>query len=75
MANLDAPEKKELIKKVAVSKSVKALEQTPPDLIVPLQLKVKSTTKNEFKALASMRGKPMNVFFEELIEEYKINNS
>jgi NRPS condensation-like uncharacterized protein len=46
-------------------------EQTPPSSIVPIQLKIPETSKNEFKAYAAMRGKTMNVLFLEMFEEYK----
>lgn len=68
MANIPPP------KKVAIVEDLKpkaATEQTPPDSIAPLQVKIPEHVKNEFKAFAAMRGKSMNTLFVEMFEEYK----
>jgi hypothetical protein len=39
--------------------------------VVPLQIKIPETVKNEFKAMASIRGQSMNALFLEMFEEYK----
>ncbi len=58
-------------KVVAKAKPMAATEQTPPDAIKPLQLKIPENKRNEFKAYAAMRGKPMNELFLEMFEKYK----
>ena len=80
MAKLSPPVKKE--KSVTNMKEVvssaapkKAIEQTPPDAIKPLQLKIPEGKKNEFKAYAAMRGRSMNALFLDMFEEYKENHS
>ena len=52
---------KRIVKKTGEIKSNKATGQTPPDTIIPLQIKIPETVKNEFKAMASVRGQSMNV--------------
>ena len=49
-------------------------QQTPPDAIKPLQLKIPESKKNEFKAYAAMRGRSMNVLFLDMFEQYKDAN-
>ena len=78
MANLKPPPKEEVAAKaapiadqVAAAKPIKPTEQTPPDAIKPLQLKIPESKRNEFKAFAAMRGKSMNTLFIEMFEEYK----
>lgn len=84
MANLKPPLKSvEKVSKAAVS-TVKTVEkarskipteQTPPDAIKPLQLKIPESKKNEFKAYAAMRGRSMNALFLDMFDEYKSNNT
>lgn len=62
---------KRVVKKASEMKSKKATGQTPPDAIIPLQIKIPETVKNEFKAMASIRGQSMNALFLEMFEEYK----
>ena len=79
MADLAPPRKKNITdkkaedttKKVEVAKPKKATEQTPPDAIKPLQLKIPESKKNEFKAYAALRGRSMNALFLDMFEEYK----
>jgi len=72
MATIEPPNKKKKKTKVSIQKpSIKALEQTPPNAVKPLQLKLPEITKNEFKAFAAIRGRPMNELFLEMFEEYK----
>lgn len=70
MAKIAPPARKEktVVEQVAPKK---ATEQIPPTSIKPLQLKIPEDKKNEFKAYAAMRGKPMNILFLEMFEEYK----
>ena len=74
MAKLEPP-KRETQKKVAetvsVAKPKKSIEQTPPDAIKPIQLKIPESSKNEFKAYAAMRGLAMNDLFLQMFNEYK----
>ena len=56
---------------IAKAKPKAATEQTPPDAIKPLQLKIPEGKKNEFKAYSAMRGKSMNALFLDMFEEYK----
>lgn len=49
-------------------------QQTPPDAIKPLQLKIPEGKKNEFKAYAAMRGRSMNALFLDMFEQYKDAN-
>jgi len=65
---------KEIKKRPATPKPIAAIEQTPPDSIKPLQLKLPEQTKNEFKAYAGIRGKSMKNLFIEMFEEYKENH-
>ena len=58
-------------KTIADAKPIKPVEQTPPDSIKPLQLKVPESKKNEFKAYAAMRGRSMNALFLDMFEEHK----
>ena len=80
MAKMSPPPVKEASKKVDVKKAVSKAkpkaptEQTPPDAIKPLQLKIPENKRNEFKAYAAMRGKPMNELFLEMFEKYKNEN-
>ena len=62
---------KRAVKKTSEMKSNKATGQTPPNTIIPLQIKIPETVKNEFKAMASIRGQSMNILFLEMFEEYK----
>jgi hypothetical protein len=62
---------KRTVKKASEMKSNKATGQTPPDAIIPLQIKIPETVKNEFKAMASIRGQSMNALFLEMFEEHK----
>jgi len=76
MAKIAPPVKKKtqvehITKKTNEMKSNKATNQTPPDAIIPLQIKIPETIKNEFKATASIRGQSMNALFLEMFEEYK----
>ncbi len=72
MAKMAPPEKKaNASNKVSTLKPKAATEQTPPDAIAPLQLKIPSSSKNEFKAYAAMQGKNMNTLFLEMFAEYK----
>ena len=89
MANLQPPAKKKETKpsaercentvdiEEAITKAApkKATEQTPPDAIKPLQLKIPESKKNEFKAYAAMRGRSMNALFVEMFEEYREQHS
>jgi len=75
MAKIAPPEKKSTKpNKVSTLKPKAATEQTPPDAIAPLQLKIPSSSKNEFKAYAAMRGKNMNTLFLEMFAEYKVKH-
>lgn len=72
MANIPAPKKekkKEVVKKV--EKPTRATEQSPPDAVKPLQLKIPEHKKNEYKAFAAIRGIAMNDLFLAMFEEYK----
>lgn len=76
MAKIAPPTEKKVpvkrtVKKASEMKSNKATAQTPPDAIIPLQIKIPETVKNEFKAMASIRGQSMNALFLEMFEEYK----
>jgi hypothetical protein len=62
-------------KAVAQAKPKAPTEQTPPDEIAPLQLKIPKYKRNEFKAYAAMRGIPMNDLFLDMFELYKQNNT
>lgn len=74
MAKL-APPKKTTAKKAPFSvghtKPQESIEQTPPDAIKPIQLKIPESIKNEFKAYAAMRGLAMNDLFLKMFREYK----
>ena len=71
MANIPAPKKetKKAVKKIEKPKG--ATEQSPPDAVKPLQLKLPEHKKNEYKAFAAIRGIAMNDLFLEMFEEYK----
>ena len=77
MAKLEPPAKKTPARKASVEAAVakaapkKPIEQTPPDAIAPLQLKIPQSKKNEFKAYAAMRGQAMNELFVEMFDDYK----
>jgi len=72
MANISPPKKKKgAAKKVSTLQPMAATEQMPPDAIAPLQLKIPSSSKNEFKAYAAMQGKSMNTLFLEMFAEHK----
>jgi len=80
MAKLSPPVKKEkesadIEKVMSSAKPKKPTEQTPPDAIKPLQLKIPEGKKNEFKAYAAMRGRSMNMLFLDMFEEYKENHN
>jgi len=72
MANIPVPKKKS---NNGVKKPIKAIEQTPPDSIKPLQLKLPENKKNEYKAFAAIRGRSMNDLFLEMFEEYKTKHA
>lgn len=78
MAKLEPP-KKDVNKNTSVTvneaKPKKSIEQTPPDAIKPLQLKIPESSKNEFKAYAAMRGIHMNDLFLQIFNEYKESHS
>ena len=79
MAKLTPPIKvqteQEPIKKIIARAMPKApIDQPPPNEIVPLQLKIPTGKKNEFKAYAAIRGHSMNELFLEMFEQYKQNN-
>ena len=75
MAKIAPPTSNKVVKKKAITpKPTAAIEQTPPDSIKPLQLKLPEQTKNEFKAYAGIRGKSMKILFIEMFEEYKENH-
>ncbi len=65
------PATPKVCKTVEAAKSKKPTEQTPPDSIKPLQLKIPENKKNEFKAYAAMHGRSMNALFLDMFEEYK----
>jgi len=72
MANIVPPKKKKVVaNKVNTLQPIAATEQMPPDAITPLQLKIPSSAKNEFKAYAAMQGKSMNALFIEMFTEHK----
>jgi hypothetical protein len=80
MANLAPPKKSSAkesnIEKVIVNAKPSApTEQTPPDAIKPIQLKIPESSKNEFKAYAAMRGRSMNALFLDMFAEYKEKHS
>lgn len=80
MAKLTPPIKaqteKDPIKNVITQAKPKApTDQPPPNEIVPLQLKIPTGRRNEFKAYAAMRGHSMNALFLEMFEQYKQNNT
>lgn len=75
MANFNPPKKKVVSKKKEIEKPKAVLEQTPPDAIKPIQLKIPEGKKNEFKAFAAMRGRSMNDLFLEMFEQYKSNEN
>lgn len=56
---------------VALATPKKPTDQTPPETIKPLQLKIPETRKNEFKAYAALRGRSMNALFLDMFDEYK----
>ena len=89
MADLKPPKKKAAIKEqpperdpntvdieeaIQQAKPSAPMEQTPPDAIKPLQLKIPEGKKNEFKAYAAMRGRSMNALFLDMFEQYKEAN-
>ena len=65
------PETIDLEEAIAKAKPKAATEQTPPNSIVPIQLKIPEARRNEFKAYAAMRGRTMNALFLDMFEEYK----
>ncbi len=74
MANIAPPKQQKAAgngKRLKQVMPVGATEQTPPDSIRPLQLKIPETKKNEFKAYAAIRGQTMNVLFLEMFKEYR----
>ena len=75
MAKIAPPTNKKAVKKeIVTTKPTAAIEQTPPDSIKPLQLKLPELTKNEFKAYAGIRGISMKKLFIQMFEEYKENH-
>lgn len=76
MARLDPPSSQtnKPSKPAAIPKPKMPTAQTPPNSIVPLQLKIPESQKCEFKAFAAMTGKPMNALFLEMFEEYRRNH-
>jgi hypothetical protein len=80
MAKLTPPikthtEKAPVQEVVAQAKPKAPTDQSPPNEIVPLQLKIPTGKRNEFKAYAAMRGHSMNALFLEMFEQYKQNNT
>lgn len=68
------PNKSDIEEIIQQAKPKAPTEQTPPDEIAPLQLKIPTYRRNEFKAYAAMRGRSMNSLFLEMFDHYKKNN-
>ena len=81
MANIAPPKENKNKTKTKENKTVVHLKsnaatlQTPPDAIKPLQLKIPESSKNEFKAYASIHGKTMAHMFLDMFEEHKQNHA
>lgn len=77
MANISPPSKKKVIGKNKTTENIveaNATDQTPPNTVVPLQLKINGQLRNEFKAYAAINGKSMNKLFVEMYQEYLENH-
>jgi hypothetical protein len=65
------PNTVDIEKAIAQATPKSATEQVPPSSIVPIQLKIPESKRNEFKAYAALRGRTMNALFLDMFEEYK----
>ncbi|MEE9326709.1 MAG: hypothetical protein V3U71_05385 [Cocleimonas sp.] len=79
MAKIAPPKKNKTLKKNVVNKDStekinKAIEQTPPNSVKPTLFNLPEIVKNDFKAVASLRGMTMTALFLEMFEEYKKSN-
>ncbi len=79
MAKIAPPKANKTLDKTVVNKtnerkSNKAIEQTPPNTVKPTLFNLPEIVKNDFKAVASLRGMTMTALFLEMFEEYKKNN-